>query len=185
MSPTPPETPAAKPEQAAAAPEKKKSGSKRIKIVAIVLVVMAVQAVAAALLLPRGHSTPAAGEAAEPEHKAEHPTLEKSDNLVEAEIGEFSISIELEDGILWYVSFKLFAAVSPDVQSHFADAVGDRYKARVRQAVVKVVRMSTIKDLRDPELDLLKRNLKAEINNVLPQRYVQEIIISEIRTMQQ
>ena len=59
------------------------------------------------------------------------------------------------------------------------------YKARIKQAVVKVVRRSSIEDLRDPQLDLFKRNLKTEINNVLPERYVQEIIVADIRTMQQ
>ena len=33
--------------------------------------------------------------------------------------------------------------------------------------------------MRDPQLDLFKRNLKTEINNVLPERYVQEIIVFE------
>ncbi len=185
MAPTPPESPAAKGEAPAAEPAKKKRfGGKRLKIALIVLAVMAVQAVAAALLLPKGQATPASGQAAEAGHVTE-THVEKPENLVEAEIGAFSVSLEENSSILWNVSFKLYAAVSPDAKTEFADAVGEHYKARIKQAVVKVVRRSSIEDLRDPQLDLFKRNLKTEINNVLPERYVQEIIVADIRTMQQ
>lgn len=186
MAATPHEAPAAKTDAPAAeAPKKKRFGGKRLKIAIIVLVVMAVQAVAAALLLPKGQSTPAGGQAAEAGHGTDESHVEKADNLVEAEIGSFSVSLEENSGIIWNISFKLFAAVSPDAKTEVADAVGERFKARIKQAVVKVVRRSSIEDLRDPQLDLFKRNLKTEINNVLPERYVQEIIVADIRTMQQ
>ncbi len=186
MAQNPHETPAAKAEAPAAEqPKKKRFGGKKLKIGLIVLVVMAIQAVAAFLLLPKGQATPAAGQAAEAGHGTdESKTTDKADNLVEAEIGAFSVSLEENSGILWNVSFKLYAAVSPDAKNEFADAVGERFKARIKQAVVKVVRRSSIEDLRDPQLDLFKRNLKTEINNVLPERYVQEIIVADIRTMQ-
>jgi flagellar basal body-associated protein FliL len=186
MAQNPHETPAAKGEAPATEqPKKKRFGGKKLKIGLIVLVVMAIQAVAAFLLLPKGQATPAAGQAAEAGHPAEEAKTEKADNLVEAEIGAFSVSLEENSGILWNVSFKLFAAVSTEAKNEFADAVGERFKARIKQAVVKVVRRSSIEDLRDPQLDLFKRNLKTEINNVLPERYVQEIIVADIRTMQQ
>jgi flagellar basal body-associated protein FliL len=186
MAATPHEAPAAKGETPAAEqPKKKRFGGKRLKIGIIVPVVIALQAVAAMLLLPKGQATPAAGQAAEAGHSAEEPKAEKPDNLVEAEIGSFSVSLEENSSILWNISFKLYAAVSPDAKNEFADAVGERYKARIKQAVVKVVRRSSIEDMRDPQLDLFKRNLKTEINNVLPERYVQEIIVADIRTMQQ
>jgi flagellar basal body-associated protein FliL len=186
MAPTPHETPAAKADAPAAEPPKKKRfGGKRVKIAIIVVVVMAIQAVAAALLLPRGQATPASGQSAEAGHGTEESHGEKTDNLEEAEIGQFSVSIEENSGILWNISFKLFATVSAKAKTEFADAVGERFKARIKQAVVKVVRRSSIEDLRDPQLDLFKRNLKTEINNVLPERYVQEMIVADIRLMQQ
>ena len=63
------------------------------------------------------------------------------------------MSVEPDDAQMWNVSFKLFATVGSDASGHFADA-SERFKARLRQAVVKVVRMSSIKDLRD--LDVRK-----------------------------
>lgn len=186
MTSAAPENANAKPEPAAAPPTAKKFGGKRIKLIAIVLVLMTVPAIGAALLLPKGHTT-STGEAAENGHPSEdaHSAEKSTEGLVEVEIGSFSVTIELEDGMLWNVSFKLYATVGPAERSHFEEAVTERYKARVRQAVNKVVRRSNINDLRDPQLDLLKRNLKTEVNNVLPERYVREIIVTEIRTMQQ
>lgn len=140
-------------------------------------------AVAAALLSPKGEHTKSAEAAEAPNHFEDSP--EKMDNLGEVEIGNFSSSIELDDGILWFVSFRLHAMVNSSAKTHLTEAVNESYKARVKQAVMKVLRMSSIADLRDPQLDLLKRNLKTEVNNVLPSRYIQEIIVSEIRTMQQ
>src|SRR5580658_9242739 len=97
------EAPAAKADAPAAeaAPKKKKLlGSKKVKIAIVVVVVMALQAVAAALLLPKGQATPAAGQAAEAGHGSEEPHAEKTDNLTEAEIGSFSVSLEENSGIL-------------------------------------------------------------------------------------
>jgi flagellar basal body-associated protein FliL len=185
MAAPPPDTPAPKADAPAAAPKKKRFGGKRLKIALIVLAVIALQAVGAALLLPKGQATPASGQAAEAGHSTDDSRAEKPENLEEAEIGSFSVSIEENSSLLWNVSFKLFATVAPAAKTEFADAVGERYKARIKQAVVKVVRRSSIEDLRDPQLDLFKRNLKTEINNVLPERYVQEIIVADIRTMQQ
>jgi flagellar basal body-associated protein FliL len=187
MSAPPQEAPAAKADAPAAevAPKKKLLGSKKVKIALIVVVVMALQAVAAFLLLPKGQATPAAGQSAEASHGGEEPKAEKTDNLFEAEIGSFSVSLEENSGILWNISFKLYATVAKEAKSEFEELVGERYKARIKQAVVKIVRRSSIEDLRDPQLDLFKRNLKTEINNVLPERYVQELIVFDIRTMQQ
>jgi flagellar basal body-associated protein FliL len=192
MTATPHETPAAKADAPAEAPAKKKRfGGKRVKIAVIVVVVMAIQAVAAFLLLPKGQATPAAGQAAEAGHatgaaeESHSSSGEKTESVDESEIGSFSVSLEENSGILWNISFKLFATVSPAAKTEFSDLVGERYKARIKQAVVKIVRRSSIEDLRDPQLDLFKRNLKTEINNVLPERYVQEVIITDIRMMQQ
>jgi flagellar basal body-associated protein FliL len=180
--------PAQKTEHAAApvapaAAAKSRFGGKRIKIIAILAVLMVVPAVGAAFLLPKGHA--ASGQSAEHGEHAEDAHSAKIDNLAEVEIGTFDSSIELDDGILWYVKFRLHAMVASEASNHFTEAVQEKYKARVKQAVVKVIRMSSINDLRDPQLDLLKRNLKTEINNILPQRYIQEVVVSEIRTMQQ
>jgi flagellar basal body-associated protein FliL len=170
---------------AGAAPKKKLLSGKKIKLIVIVVAVIALPAIGAALLLPKGHAA-ATGEGSAEGGQAhgEESHSAKSDNVVEVEVGSFSVSVEPDDSQMWNVSFKLFATISSASQSPFADA-SERFKARLRQAVVKVVRMSSIKDLRDPQLDLMKREMKSQLNNVLPEPYIQEVVVSEIRVMQQ
>jgi flagellar basal body-associated protein FliL len=184
MTQAPAPAPAAAAEAPAPAKKKLLSG-KRIKIILIVVGVMVLPAVGAALLLPKGHAASTNEPSAEGGGAhAEESHSQRSDNLVEVEVGSFSVSVEPDDAQMWNVSFKLFATIASDAQSHFGDA-SEKYKARLRQAVVEVVRRSSIKDLRDPQLDLMKRELKSQLNNVMPEPYIQEVIVSEIRVMQQ
>jgi flagellar basal body-associated protein FliL len=184
MTQTPAPTPAAAAPEAAAPAKKKLLGGKRIKLILIVAGVMVLPAIGAALLLPKGHAAATGEQSGEGGAHSEDSHSQKSENLVEVEVGSFSVSVEFDDAQLWNVSFKLFATIGSESQGHFADA-GEKYKARLRQAVVKVVRMSSVKDLRDPQLDLMKRELKSQLNNVLPEPYIQEVVVSEIRVIQQ
>jgi flagellar basal body-associated protein FliL len=182
---TQPPAPAPAAVEAPAPAKKKLLSGKRIKIILIVVGVMVLPAVGAALLLPKGHAAATGEQAAEGgATHSEESHSQKSENLVEVEVGTFSISVEPDDAQMWNISFKLFATIATDAQSHFSDA-SEKYKARLRQAVVEVVRRSSIKDLRDPQLDLMKRELKSQLNNVMPEPYIQEVIVSEIRVMQQ
>jgi flagellar basal body-associated protein FliL len=183
MTQTPAQAPAAAPETAAPA-KKKLLSSKKVKLIAIVAGVMILPAIGAAFLLPKGHAAAAGEQSAEGGTHSEGAHSQKPENVVEVEVGSFSVSVEPDDAQMWNISFKLFATISTDSQSSFSDA-SERYKARLRQAVVKVVRMSSIKDLRDPQLELMKRELKSQLNNVLPEPYIQEVVVSEIRVMQQ
>ncbi|HEV8001649.1 MAG TPA: flagellar basal body-associated FliL family protein [Planctomycetaceae bacterium] len=184
MTQAPAPAPAATAEAPAPAKKKLLSG-KTIKIGLIVVGVMVLPAVGAALLLPKSHAAAPNEQSGEGGGThADESHSQKSENLVEVEVGSFSVSVEPDDAQMWNVSFKLFATIASDAQSHFADA-SEKYKARLRQAVVAVVRRSSIKDLRDPQLDLMKRELKSQLNNVMPEPYIQEVIVSEIRVMQQ
>jgi flagellar basal body-associated protein FliL len=182
MTEAPAQAPAAATE-GAPKPKKKLLSGKQIKLILIVAGVLVLPAIGAALLLPKGHA--ASGEqSGEGGTHGEESHSQKSENVVEVEVGSFSVSFEPDDSQMWNVSFKLFATVAAGSQSHFADD-GEKYKARLRQAVVEVVRRSSIKDLRDPQLDLMKRALKSQLNNVLPEPYIQEIIVYDVRLMQQ
>ncbi len=183
MTQAPAPTPAAAAEPAAPAKKKLLSG-KRIKLILIVAGVMILPAIGAALLLPKGHAASSEQSGESGGTHAEETHAQKSENVVEVEVGSFSVSVEPDDAQMWNISFKLYATIASDAQSQFGDA-SERYKARLRQAVVKVVRMSSIKDLRDPQLELMKRELKSQLNNVLPEPYIQEVVVSEIRVMQQ
>lgn len=183
---------AAPSESAEQAPAKKFSlGSKKVKIGALLLVVMLVQTAVVYLVLPR----PTSG--AHDEEADEHAAGSNSHGhggghggkstgaAGEVLIGDFSSSVTASGGTIMFVTFELHAVVSGSQRDEFATLVNDTYKARVQQSVVKVIRMASMDELNDPQLDVLKRNLRTEINNVLPQRFVNEVIISEFRTMEQ
>ena len=63
--------------------------------------------------------------------------------------------------------------------------VKENNKARVKQAVIEVVRKSSLTDLNDPQLSTMKRMMKEAINKVLKKSYIIETVISEYRTMTQ
>lgn len=176
------------------APAKKFSlGSKKVKIAALLLVVMGVQTAVVYLVLPR--PTSGAQEEEGDEHAAHggdshghgdsHGGHGKGGAAGEVFIADFSSSVTASGGTIMFVTFTLHAVISSSSKDEFSTLVSDTYKARVQQSVVKVIRMSSMDELNDPNLDVLKRNLKTEINNVLPQRFVNEVIISEFRTMEQ
>lgn len=172
-----------------AAPAAKKSG--KLKLI-ILLVVAMIGEAGAFMFVGGGSSTPATaatteGAAATPADSAVDD-LEKSKQagLSEVEIHNFTVTnnIAAADTIV-HVAFKLHALVPSDQETAFKEAVTMASKARVREAVEKIARSSTMDDLKDPNLATLKRLLKEEINKVLKQSYIVEVVISEFRTMEQ
>ena len=59
------------------------------------------------------------------------------------------------------------------------------HSARVRQLVNQIVRRSSLEDLNDPNLSTIKRLIRQEVNRLLRKSYVIEVVISDIRTMEQ
>ncbi len=113
---------------------------------------------------------------------------EESDepDSVEVEIDTFSISNSLAaPGSVIHVSFKLVATVASGQETAFGELVTQGKQARVRQAVIKVARSASLEDLQDPDLNVFKRQIKEEINKVLQKSYVNDVIVSTFRTMEQ
>jgi len=59
------------------------------------------------------------------------------------------------------------------------------HQERVREAVNRVIRGANIDELHDPILGTLKRLIKDEINQVLGKNIVVEIVINDIRILEQ
>lgn len=105
---------------------------------------------------------------------------------VEVGIDSFSASNSLAaPGSVIHVRFNLVATVARGQETTFAELVSKSKQARVRQAVIKVARSASLEDLQDPELNVFKRQIKEEINKVLHKSYVNDVIISSFRTMEQ
>ncbi|MFK7776560.1 MAG: hypothetical protein QM501_00385 [Gimesia sp.] len=118
-------------------------------------------------------------------------TLQKeSENLdadtAEVKINEFSVTNNIaEPGATIHVTFKLVALVEQGAAADFESKVKEYNQARVKQAVIEVVRKSSLADLNDPQLGTMKRMMKEAVNKVLKKSYIIEIVISEYRTMTQ
>ena len=104
---------------------------------------------------------------------------------VEVEIGSFNCSNNQADGSVLHISFRLYATIADGQQTAFKEIVQNRMNARVRQAVGKVIRSSSMEDLDDPDQGVIRRQLKEEINKVLRKSFVNEIILVDFRMMQQ
>jgi flagellar basal body-associated protein FliL len=104
---------------------------------------------------------------------------------VEMEIGTFNCSNNQADGSVVHISFRLFATIADGQQAAFEEIVQNRMNARVRQAVGKVVRSSSMEDLDDPDQGVIRRQLKEEINKVLRKSFVNEVILVDFRMLQQ
>lgn len=83
-----------------------------------------------------------------------------------------------------HVSFNLHV----EVPSHLSEAFNEAKKAhknKIRQTVNTIVRSATIEDLNDPNLSMVKRQIREEINKILSQSYVTSVIITDYRKMEQ
>lgn len=160
-------------------------GGKKFKILALLLVVMSAQAAAMYLLLPQPTAETAQGEGGIGPDAGRNDASESEFDTVEIKIDSFnSTNSNSPDGGSIHVSFVLYATVASDVQFVFNDAISS-HKARVSQAIIKVIRMSSREDLRDPELNVVKRRIKEGVNKVLRKSYIKEVVISEFKTMEQ
>jgi uncharacterized protein HemX len=126
----------------------------------------------------------------QPEEVAEETISKDSENLqvntAEVSIDNFSVTNNIaEPGATIHVTFNLVALVEQGAASDFEAMVKENNKARVKQAVIEVVRKSSLTDLNDPQLSTMKRMMKEAINKVLKKSYIIETVISEYRTMTQ
>jgi flagellar basal body-associated protein FliL len=183
----------AKPAEAAQdgpAPPKKKL-LKWLLLGGIVVVVIVVQAVVTAVVLPhRSGST-------DPVHKSEdkgHGTSEHHEvaehqspegEFAEVSLGDFSFSNgTAAPGVIIHVDFKLSAVCSSKHASNLESQIKS-HTARIRQAVNKIVRSSSLEEMNDPNLGTIKRLIREEINRLLQKTYVLEVVITDVRIMEQ
>jgi flagellar basal body-associated protein FliL len=162
---------------------------KKMLIGVIVLTVVAVQAIVTYLLLPHsaasdpGHKTPEKEAATAP--TGEHETESNEGDVAEVALGDFSFSNGTAvPGAIIHVDFKL-AAVTSAKQATSLEAQVKIHTARIRQAVNKIVRGSNLEELNDPNLYAIKRSVRDEVNRVLRKSYVNELVITDVRIIEQ
>jgi len=166
-------------------PQRKlKLSSKKTEILGLLLVVMAVQVAVGCMLLPKPVD-PESGNASGTDARLVNDTAKDVDQ-VEVEIGQFNpTNRRAAPGSVIHVSFKLTAMVSANLAQTFQAILRDTHEARVSQAVIKVARSSSLEDLNDVNLDIIKRKIREDVNKVLQKSYIIDVVITQFRTTEQ
>ncbi|HEY3967834.1 MAG TPA: flagellar basal body-associated FliL family protein [Planctomycetaceae bacterium] len=177
----------------AAAHQTSQSGQRKSKttlvIGAVIGGVIAVQ-IGVTYLLMRSHAPSNSGAshadaatAAPARVTPEHETAEEE--IAEISLGEFSFSnTAAVPGIILHVDFKLTALASTR-QSSTLESQFRWNQERIREAVNKIVRSSSYDELNEPNLGTLKRLIREELNRVLAKDLINEIVINDIRVLEQ
>ena len=165
--------------------------STKVKLLGLLLVVMGIEAAGMYLILPRPSdaSTDPAGTgiATGDDSSDTDPaaTVDPGDG-VEVEIDKFNTTnSRARLGATVHVSFSLIAIVKSNNQAAFTEAANQAHKARVREAVVKIVRSASMDNLNDPDLSVIKRQIREEVNKVLRNSYILDVVIDDFRQMEQ
>lgn len=173
------------------APSKKKA-LKWLLLGGIVVIVIVVQAVVTAVVLPHrsgsadsGHKSEDKGHGSAEHHGSADEHQGPEGEFAEVALGDFSFSNgTAAPGVIIHVDFKLSAVTSSKHASNLESQI-KTHTARIRQAVNKIVRSSSLEEMNDPNLGTIKRLVREEINRLLQKTYVIEVVITDVRIMEQ
>ncbi len=114
------------------------------------------------------------------------PSNPGMNDFTEVELDDYSVTnTTAAQGHTIHVSFKLIAIVSKSSQTQFELVVRKESKNRVKEAVERIIRSASMNDLKDSQLDFVKRRMREDINKNLGNSYINKIVIIEFRLMEQ
>lgn len=168
-------------------PELTAAPSKKSGLMKIVILVVVAMVGEAGLFLFLGIGSGAPAEAAvEDETPESDEEADAKDELVEVEIHGFNVTnTKAAPDTIVHIAFKLHALVAADQMDAFDEAANTQNKARVREAVERIMRSATLEYLDESSLGTIKRLLREEVNKVLRQSYIVEVAIIDFKTMRQ
>ena len=161
---------------------------KSLIIGGIVIVAMTLEAVIIFTLMP---ASPAAATDKEKDkdETADEQALEKTsavDDLAEIPIDSFNCTNNLvAPGSVLHLSFKVIGVVPAKQQISFEENANRTHKTRVRQAIERIARSSSLEDLNDPNLSTIKRLIREETNKILGRSYLTEVVVTDFRMIEQ
>jgi len=170
-------------EQPKPAPPKPPKKSGRLVLIGIMLAVMLVQGVVMYFLMTPKASAGKGDDLKDPA-AAEQEDAAGPDDSMEVAMGEFNCTNTATPGVVIHIDFKL-SAVTTSGQGAALEGLLKSHQARVRQVVNRIVRSSKLEELNDPALGTIKRLIREEVNRLLRKSYVTEVIISDMRTVEQ
>jgi len=157
---------------------------------AALLTMIAVQIAVTELLLSPGRTeSDARGKPNNAEETATDTGHSRHDSpghdLSEVSLGGFSFSNRIAvAGIVLHVDFDL-AAVALQNQAATLESQAQRHRGRIREAINAIVRNSNYEELNDPNLATVKRLIHEEINRLLEEDLVIEVVINDVRVLEQ
>lgn len=133
-------------------------------------------------------TTQAPAAAAEAADKKAVPEVEAPEEFSEVQVSvqpfRCTNSKAAASGGVVHIDFKLVALVPAPQAAKIAEKL-KAHESRLRQNVAAVARSLTIEDLADPELSVMKRRIREQINKTLKDSAVQEIIIVDYTSIEQ
>ena len=116
-------------------------------------------------------------------HDSEHD--EAKSEFTEVAVGDFSFSnTAAMRNVITHVNFKL-TALARSAEASMVESQIDWNQERIREAVNKIVRNSNLDELYDPSLEAIKRLICQDINGLLGKKLIVEVMINDIRVIQQ
>ena len=121
----------------------------KVKVIVLLLVVMGVQMTVGYMLLPEPTTNSMETEDEAADAMGDDPA-EDSIETVEVSLGNYNPTNSRGVGIV-HVAFDLTAILAADNEQALKAAFLETHGARIRSAVIRVIRSSNLEDLNDPE----------------------------------
>lgn len=175
-----------------APPNSPQSGDRRtstlLMFCAFIVIVACVQIVVTDLLMPGSADSSARrraeqNSAAAGQRDSDHES--SAEQFAEVAMGDFSVSnTAAMRNVITHVNFKLTALTSSSQASSLESQIKWN-EERFREAVNRTVRNANIDELYDPTLETIKRLILEETNRIFGRKVVVEILMNDIRVIQQ
>jgi len=170
-------------QEASSSPGVLQLSRQKVKVIVLLLVVMGVQMAVGYVLLPEPAVTSMETANESADAMGDDPA-EGAIDTVEVSLGNYNPTNSLGVGIV-HVAFDLTAIAAAENAQALKVAFLETHGARIRSAVIRVIRSSNLEDLNDPESYVIKRKIREEINKVLPKTLIIEVVMDQFRLMPQ
>jgi hypothetical protein len=158
----------------------------------VVLGLACVQIVVTSLLMP-GAAQPQSKQTQKRQEESEQvapgpDSDEKSaaSGFAEVALGDFSFSNTIAlRGVTTHVDFRLAALAAPTQVATLESQINRSNQGRIREVINKIVRNCNLDELNDPNLDAMRRQIREGLNELLGKRLIIDLMINDIRIIQQ
>ncbi len=118
-------------------------------------------------------------------HKIESKPDAPEADTAKVSVGDFSISnTTAAPGSKIHVDFKLAVVTSSKDGSTLEERIKTN-TANIREALNRIIRSAKLEELKDPELGTIKQLIRDDLNRLLRKSYVNRVVITDVRIVEQ